>query len=430
MATTPTQQILHPTYDEEHQDLKLHALDPRRKSVLIITCLLATIALMVSATVLTFTAADRPILIAIINLAATLTAVTTLYIIVRLGLRITELEFWIRRMGAGDLEHSVPPRGHDELTEIAYDLEVLRERSIRSRELDLVRELSDELQDKNTALENTLVELRKTQDQVISRQKLAEIGELAAGIAHEVRNPLNIISNYSVTSRSLMQELLEIMEEPSDDPQEQISAVQEITSDLEQNMTRIVDNCDRASRIIQDVTNMSRTTPGEPRPVEINKMLHDYAILAYQAARSQDQSFNVRIEENLDPGVPEDMSRVFINIASNACYATRQKSLDPDTPVEYAPTMTLATKRNGNQVVVSIRDNGNGIPVEVRDKIFNPFFTTKPTDEGTGLGLSLSHEIVRHHGGNISVESEPGQYTEIRVALTATLPDQSTRDQS
>ena len=223
-----------------------------------------------------------------------------------------------------------------------------------------------------------------------------------------------------------MQELLEIMEEPSDDPQEQISAVQEITSDLEQNMTRIVDNCDRASRIIQDVTNMSRTTPGEPRPVEINKMLHDYAILAYQAARSQDQSFNVRIEENLDPDVqevmcvPEDMSRVFINIASNACYATRQKSLDPATPAEYAPTMKLVTKRHGQKVVVSIRDNGNGIPDEVRDKIFHPFFTTKPTNEGTGLGLSLSHEIVRHHGGNITVDSEPGQYTEIRIELAAT----------
>ena len=403
--------------------LKIHALDPRRKSVLILGTLLVTVILVTAAMVLTLTGAgDKPQITAL-NAAAILAVVANAYVIIRLGVRITELEFWIRRMGAGDLEHTVPPRGHDELTEIAYDLEVLRERSIRSQELDLVRQLSEQLQDKNDALESTLVELRYTQDQVVSKQKLAEIGELAAGIAHEVRNPLNIISNYSATSRSLMEELLEVLQETDTNPQERESAIDEITADLSQNMARISDNCDRANRIIQDVTNMSRSAKSERRPVDLNKMLHDYAILAYQATRARDQSFNVTIDEHLDQTVgeimcvPEEMSRVFINIASNACYAANQKRLDPETPENYQPTITLATQRKGDDVVVSIRDNGNGIPEAVREKIFNPFFTTKPTNEGTGLGLSLSHEIVRHHGGNITVDSEPGLYTEMTVQL-------------
>ena len=403
--------------------LKIHALDPRRKSVLILGTLLVTVILVTAAMVLTLTGAgDKPQITAL-NAAAILAVVANAYVIIRLGVRITELEFWIRRMGAGDLEHTVPPRGHDELTEIAHDLEVLRERSIRSQELDLVRQLSEQLQDKNDALESTLVELRYTQDQVVSKQKLAEIGELAAGIAHEVRNPLNIISNYSATSRSLMEELLEVLQETDTNPQERESAIDEITADLSQNMARISDNCERANRIIQDVTNMSRSAPSEQRKVQVNKMLRDYAVLAYQATRAQDQSFNVAIEENLDPDVgeimcvPEEISRVFINIASNACYAANQKRLDPETPENYQPTITLATQRKGDDVVVSIRDNGNGIPEAVREKIFNPFFTTKPTNEGTGLGLSLSHEIVRHHGGNITVDSEPGLYTEMTVQL-------------
>ena len=399
--------------------LKLHALDPRRKSVLILASLIVTITAIAVATTLNIIGAASPSGLTALNITALVATLATAYIIIRLGARITELEFWIRRMGAGDLEHTVPPRGHDELTEIAYDLEVLRERSIRSQELDLVRQLSEELQDKNGELENTLVELRNTQDQMISKQKLAEIGELAAGIAHEVRNPLNIISNYSATSRSLMDELLEVLGEEDTDHE----YVNEITTDLTQNMTRIGENCDRASRIIQDVTNMSRSAKSEQRPVELNKMLHDYAILAYQATRARDQSFNVTIEERLDDAVgdvmcvPEEISRVFINIASNGCYATNQKRLDPDTPDDYKPTMTLATRRKGENIVVSIRDNGNGIPDDVRDKIFNPFFTTKPTNEGTGLGLSLSHEIIRRHGGDISADSQPGLYTEMSITL-------------
>ena len=412
-----------PHRESEQNRLKIHALDPRRKSVLILATLLTAIAASSATATLSVTAHASPSLITTLQVTAILSTLVALYIIARLGARITQLEFWIRRMGAGDLDHTVPPRGHDELTEIAYDLEVLRQRSIRSEELDLVRELSEQLQDKNAALKSTLEELRDTQDQVVSRQKLAEIGELAAGIAHEVRNPLNIISNYSATSRSLMEELLEVLGEEGTDPKEREEAIQEVTADLKKNMSRIAENCDRASRIIQDVTNMSRSGPSEQRPVDLNKLLHDYAILAYQAARAQDQNFNVSIVEELDPDageitcVPEEISRVFVNIASNACYATNQKRLGADAPDDYRPIISLTTHRRADNAVITIRDNGNGIPEEDSDKIFRPFFTTKPTNEGTGLGLSLSHEIIRHHGGTIAVASRPGEYTEMTVTL-------------
>ena len=288
-------------------------------------------------------------------------------------------------------------------------------------QLDEVRRLSEELQEKNEILETTLVELRNTQDQVVSKQKLAEIGELAAGIAHEVRNPLNIINSFSSASRSLMEELVETVEGDDENPE----LVREITTDLTENMTRIAENCDRASRIIQDVTNMSRSGASPQRPVDMNKMLHDYAAIAYQAARSQDQSFNVGITEDLDAAVgdvtcvPEQISRVFINLVSNACYATHQKRQDPATPDDYRPAITLSTRRNGDSVLVAIRDNGTAIPPEITEKIFTPFFTTKPTNEGTGLGLSLAHETIRPHGGSIDVKTEAGHYTEMRIELPA-----------
>ena len=404
------------------KEINLHALDPRRKGVLImgnLTMALTATAVAVSLAA-TGTSAEK---IIALNVTAILTTLLASYILLRLGKRVMELEFWIRRMGAGDLEYTVAPKGHDEITEITYDLEVMRERSIRSQELDVVRQLSEELQDKNETLESTLVELHNTQDQVVSKQKLAEIGELAAGIAHEVRNPLNIISNFSATSRSLMEELLEIMAEEDADPDERAQDIAEITGNLTSNMTRIAENCDRASNIIQDVTNMSRGQASAPRPVQFNKLLHDYAMLTYQATRAQDNDFNVSFVEQYDDTVgevvcvPEEISRVFINIAQNACYATNEKVLDPETPEDYRPTIWLSTSRNGNNVTASIRDNGNGIPDAVAEKMFNPFFTTKPTNEGTGLGLSLSYDIVRHHGGTIEVQTETGQFTEMRVAL-------------
>ena len=422
IGTTPE----HPTSPEiPQQEVKLHRLDPRRKSMLIAVGLVTALSCTAALAAIRAGESPAPMEIAL-NATGILALLGTTYMIVRTSSRITQLEFWIRRMGAGDLDHTVPPTGQDEFTEIAYDLEVLRQRSIRSQQLDLVRQLSDELQDKNQALEATLQELHNTQDQVISRQKLAEIGELAAGIAHEVRNPLNIIANFAGASGELMTELEEHLREQrekgrNDDPE---GLADEILGELGVNMQSIESNCGRASRIIQDVTNMSRSGTGQQRPAEINKLVHDYTMLAYQAARSQDQDFNVKIVEDLDPDagemvcVPEEISRVFINVASNACYATRKKGALADRPTDYQPTMWIGTRRGRGKIEINVRDNGVGIPPEVVGRIFNPFFTTKPTNEGTGLGLSLSHEIVRRHGGNITAESEPGEYT----LMTITFP--------
>ena len=418
------------------EEVKLHRLDPRRKSLLIatglLTALICTIALAVIQAGQSNSTAET-----MLKAVSLLALAGTTIIIVKTSISITRLEFWIRRMGAGDLEHNIRPQGHDEFTEITYDLEVLRQRSIRSEQLDLVRGLSEELEDKNQALEKTLNELHTTQDQVVSRQKLAEIGELAAGIAHEVRNPLNIISNFAGSSRELMEELTEeLMEAPAEengegksqgaaggqDPGERDETVREILGELRENMGRIESNCSRASSIIQEVTNMSRSNTGQQRPVEINRLVHDYTMLAYQATRSQYRDFNVKIVEDMDPEageavcVPEELSRVFINVASNACYATRKRMSEGEEQ-GYEPTMWVSTKRVDGTIEIAVRDNGTGIPPELVNRIFNPFVTTKPTNEGTGLGLSLSHEIIRKHGGKIAVESELGEYTEMRITL-------------
>lgn len=404
----------------------LRIISFRRYSVRHMSMLL--LATLLSASVAAYSAATQEWVIAAMAGAGFVITATVMVLMIRMALKRVFVERWIRRLGMGDFEYTVRPWSNDELSKVCVALETLRRRAVEAMQLDEVRRLSDELQEKNQTLEYTLVELRNTQDQVVSRQKLAEIGELAAGIAHEVRNPLNIISSFSSASRSLIEELVETLAREEDDPE----LVNELTADLAENMDRIAESCDRASRIIQDVTNMSRSDESQQRAVDMNKMLRDYAAIAYQAARSQDQSFNVGITESMDPAVggvmcvPEQISRVFINIVSNACYATNQKRLDPETAPDYRPNITLTTRRDGEWVLATVRDNGTGIPPETRDRIFAPFFTTKPVNAGTGLGLSLSHEIIRHHGGSIEVASELGQYTEIRIKLP-TQPPASTR---
>ena len=279
----------------------------------------------------------------------------------------------------------------------------------------------------NEELKETLARLRETQDQVIARQKLAEIGALSAGIAHEIRNPLNIIGNFAVTSRNLAEELVEVLGDERIDDQERRENIIDITTDLTENMARIENNCQRASRIIQDVATMSRESSEESfEEADLNEMLHDYAALAYQAERTRDADFNVTFLYKLDPEagaincVPRDLSRVFINLVSNACHATHAKRRQDKGG--YEPVITLATERAEGALIVRIEDNGQGMTPDVVGKIFTPFFTTKSTKEGTGLGLSLSYEILRHHGGTIDVDSTPGVGTTIRLTLPKETP--------
>ena len=426
------------------REVALHRFSPKRKSTLVAVSLLVAVILMI-ATAATAAGSFKELatqaqtqtgkypegvqeeadgaLTQTLGLASAAVAalLVTVYIIFRAGPRIVALEFWIRRMGAGDLNHTVVPTGNDEITELAYDLEVVRRQSARAQRLDLVEQLSEDLQNKNDQLESVLGELQITQDQVISRQKLAELGELTAGVAHEIRNPLNLIQNFARTSGSMMTELKEVLAQLEGPPtQQQTELITELSGEITDNMGRLQHHGDRANRIVQDMLAMGRTTKGNFQTVSINDLVEDNAMLAYHSARSHDPQFNMKILRDLDPqagkitAVSEDIGRVILNLVGNSCYATAERTnREPD----HDPAMWLATSREDGWVRITVRDNGNGIPDDVIEKIFNPFFTTKPADRGTGLGLSLSNDIVRQHGGTIQPESKPGEYAQFTVRL-------------
>jgi len=339
--------------------------------------------------------------------------------------RLERLSERMRRMADGDLEGKVEIGGNDEVADMAAALEVFRRHALEVQRLNLVEKLAEELQSKNEELEKVLEDLQVAQDQIVMREKLAALGELTAGVAHEIKNPLNFVKNFSEASEELMEELVEVLDEiPEALDEEQRELVDEICQDLTDNMGRILQHGTRADRIVHDMLMMGRGS-GERLPIEINNLLDEHARLAYHSARATDADFNLTIETDFDPdagqieAVPQDLGRVFLNMVGNACYATDEKrrAIEADNGETFFPTLSLSTRRLDDRIEVSIRDNGNGIPPEVVDKIFNPFFTTKPTDKGTGLGLALSNDIVREHGGNIRVVSEPGEFTEMIVEL-------------
>ena len=353
-----------------------------------------------------------------------LLALFMLYRQITLGLRVVDIELWIRRMGAGDLEYKIEPTGHDEITETTVALEQLRQSSIQAMQLNLVQKLSEGLQKKNEELERVLAELQQAQEQVILRQKLVELGELTAGIAHEIRNPLNFVSNFTQASEELLEELGEAIDETIQDPDDdKRRLVAEISQDITDNLERIRSHGDRANRIIRNMLMIGRGG-GDFEPVDVHNMLKENAMLAYHSVRVTDQSFQLDLQTDFDPNVgelslvSEDMGRVIINMVTNACYAANEKarSIEADSG-SFMPTIRLRTERKEDSIEIRIRDNGTGIPPDLMEKIFNPFFTTKPTDKGTGLGLSLSNDIIRRHGGSISVHSEPGEYTEMIISL-------------
>ena len=347
-------------------------------------------------------------------------------VLILLGMRLITVELWIRRMGAGDLDYQPAIRGKDEVTETARSVEELRQRSIKALQLDLVKKLSEGLKEKNEELEQLVGELQQRQEQIIMRRKLVELGELTAGVAHEIRNPLNFVKNFSEASRELLDELEQVLGESTDRLEgDDRREIDELTRHLGVNLTRILEHGNRVERIVRDMVQIGRGG-GELQWVTINDLLAKQASLAYQSIRAQNREFQVDIRHEFDPDVgrarvvAEDMSRVFINVMQNACYWTAEKMhAGNGGEGAYVPTVWLKTRRSGDEIEIRIRDNGNGIPRDVIDKVFNPFFTTKPTDKGTGLGLSLSHDIVRQHGGSISPLSEPGEFTEMIIKIPA-----------
>ena len=346
--------------------------------------------------------------------------------------RLERLSDWMRRMAGGDLEAQVEIGGRDEVADMAAALEVFRRHALEVQRLNLVEKLAEDLQDKNDELESVLIQLRRAQDQVIMQEKLAALGELTAGVAHEIRNPLNFVNNFSEVSVEMVAELLEVIDEDgttlSDD---QRSLIQDISDDLSGNLQRIHQHGERANRIVHDMLMLGRGA-GDRQLTNINNLLSEHANLAYHSARATDPDFQLQIREEFDPDmgevevIPQEIARVFLNMVANACQATDEKRRNAvgsgENAEPYVPSLLLSTRRGEDSAEMSIRDNGDGIPPDIADRIFNPFFTTKPPDQGTGLGLSICNDIVRGHGGNIRVQSELGQYTEMSIELPLTPP--------
>ena len=365
-------------------------------------------------------------LLLIISLVSIAVAILVAWLLVGRVLvrRIEILSAWMRRMAAGDLEAQVEVGGHDEVADMAAAVEVFRRHALEVQRLNLVELLAQDLQEKNDELQQAFEELRRAQDQIITQQKLASLGELTAGVAHEIRNPLNFVKNFSESSAELLTELADVLEEAGDSiSEDQKGLIQEISDDLNDNMERIRNHGDRANRIVHDMLMMSRGA-GEFQITDINRLVDEHARLAYHSARATDTNFQLDLQFDLDPEVgeleviPQDLGRVFLNMVSNACYATNEKRNQLTEKGEsFFPTLLLTTRRSNEHINISIRDNGNGMPPDVIEKIFNPFFTTKPSDQGTGLGLAISNDIVREHGGTIQVTSEPGEYTDMIIDL-------------
>jgi signal transduction histidine kinase len=340
--------------------------------------------------------------------------------------RIEMLSNWMRSMAGGNLEAQVEIGGRDEVAEMAAALEVFRRHALEVQRLNLVEKLADELQDKNGELENVLADLRKAQDQIVMREKLAALGELTAGVAHEIKNPLNFVKNFSEASQDLLEEFREVLGENGGElSADDLDLLGEISDDLTGNLERIHNHGERANRIVHDMLSMGRGAGGQ-QPTNINNLLDEHARLAYHSKRAADTEFQLDLKLDLDTDmgeievIPQDMGRVFLNMVSNACDATderRRGSEDAVGASDYSPTVWLTTKRGEEFGEIRIRDNGTGIPEDAIEKIFNPFFTTKPTDQGTGLGLAMSNDIIRRHGGTITVNSEPGEFTEMIIEL-------------
>lgn len=274
-----------------------------------------------------------------------------------------------------------------------------------SKRNNLIRQKEQELSKSNE-------KLLAARTQLIQLEKMASLGQLTAGIAHEIQNPLNFVNNFSEISVELLDEII------GSPAEEQLSIIR----DLKQNLQKIVFHGKRADSIVKGMLLQSRNAPGEKKPTDINKLVEEFFTLAYHGMRAKDPSFNCVMDKQLTPDLPlvniisQDVSRVILNIFNNSFYAVDEKSKTEGKT--YRPTVSISTKRLNGEIVVTIRDNGKGIPEEIQAKIFKPFFTTKPLGQGTGLGLSISRDIIENeHMGYLKLDTMPGEYTEFKIGL-------------
>ena len=289
---------------------------------------------------------------------------------------------------------------------------------ILNRNNRMKKRANEQLNAQKDELETALTELKSAQTQLVHSEKMASLGELTAGIAHEIQNPLNFVNNFSEVSSELIRELIENQQRPEVDRELDT----ELLNDVDLNLQKVSLHGKRASAIIKQMLEHSRTGNMEKEQRDLDVLIEEYLNLSYHGMRARDKSFEVKIVTKLKSGpqnvniVPQEIGRVLLNIMNNAFYAVRQRQKTDKNGFE--PTVTITSYREGGNVVVKIRDNGAGMPEQVMQKIFQPFFTTKPTGEGTGLGLSLSYDIItKGHGGQLSVASKENSYTEFTVVL-------------
>jgi signal transduction histidine kinase len=270
-------------------------------------------------------------------------------------------------------------------------------------------------QKSNAELENALSELKSAQSQLIQSEKMASLGELTAGIAHEIQNPLNFVNNFSEVSGELIDEMNVALEKGD------LEDAKVIASDIQQNLSKIAHHGKRADSIVKGMLQHSRSSTGQKELTDINALCDEYLRLSYHGLRAKDSTFNAGFETQFDRSVgsisvvPQEIGRILLNLLNNAFYAVNEKA---QKGIEgYAPKVVVRTEKLGGNINIVVEDNGMGIPERIKEKIFQPFFTTKPTGQGTGLGLSLSYDIVKAHGGQLQCESKDGQYTIFRIQL-------------
>ncbi|SDB19651.1 His Kinase A (phospho-acceptor) domain-containing protein [Flavobacteriaceae bacterium MAR_2010_188] len=278
-------------------------------------------------------------------------------------------------------------------------------------------------QKSNKTLTTTLTNLKATQSQLIQSEKMASLGELTAGIAHEIQNPLNFVNNFSEVSNELLQEIQEERNKRKEERDEEL--VGEILHDIKQNLEKINHHGKRADAIVKGMLQHSRSSSGEKQLTDINALCDEYLRLAYHGLRAKDKSFNATLETDFDTSlkkiniVPQEMGRVILNLINNAFYAVSEKKsqMEDDGTYDFDPTVKISTNKTANGLEIKVKDNGNGMPKSVQEKIFHPFFTTKPSGKGTGLGLSLSYDIIKAHNGQINVQTLEGENTNFTILL-------------
>ncbi len=370
---------------------------------------------------------------ALLGLGLLLAATAGTLLAQRMVVPIRRLQSGAERLGSGERSQPIEIRTGDEIETLADRFNQMAAKVQESHDTleAKVEARTEELQAREQearaarlAAEQALSDLHKAQDRLVETQKLASLGQLTAGIAHEIKNPLNFVNNFAELSAELTDELCEVLAaKDAALPDAARAEINDLARTLNGNLAKIVEHGRRADSIVKNMLLHSRAGAGERRPADLNALVEESLNLAYHGARAENPAFNVNLRRDLDPCVgevelfPQEITRVLLNLFGNGFYAVRERQRSAPQP-GFEPTLWVATRVLPKGVEIRVRDNGTGIPDETRAKIFDPFFTTKPAGEGTGLGLSLSFDIVvKQHGGSFGVESEPGAYTEFVIVL-------------